>query len=207
MIRIEKIGNEISPDIKIFDGESSFTIARNGLPDPCWYPNIDYYKNNDDITFTIKEEDGDIYLLFNKLYQDVLDGNVFPLVEDDIKRKSIGEIQKIKLSKAEERAEFKRMAKITGLVDNGVIRWHSEDYDEYDIASVLTIERVNKQIEITFSKNKVTELSLVGPMPTYNVRITEVGGRYGFFHTIFVRFRRELQSLKLDEPSKTLLKR
>ena len=72
MIKIEKINNENNPDIIICDGVNSFVIARNNLPDLCWFPELNYYLNNEDIIFTIKEEDGEIYILFKQLYQDII---------------------------------------------------------------------------------------------------------------------------------------
>ena len=40
MIKFKMIGNPQYPDIQISDGINSFMIARNNLPDLCWYPEI-----------------------------------------------------------------------------------------------------------------------------------------------------------------------
>lgn len=202
MIKVEKIGNGISPDIRISDETKSFMIARNSLPDLCWYPEINYFKNDLDITFTIREDDGNIFTLFNKLYQDVIEGNIFPLKEEDIRNKSPEAIKKLKLEKKKERAQYQEDAKRSGLVTNGVISWHSEDYDPYNLASVLTISKINGEIVITFKKNKNNFENLFN-MSTYNVRITESGSMYYLFFVIFVNFRRQLQALEWDEPTIT----
>lgn len=114
MIKVEKIGNGISPDIRISDETKSFMIARNSLPDLCWYPEINHFKNDSDITFTIREDDGNIFTLFNKLYQDVIEGNIFPLKEEDIRNKSPEAIKKLKLEKKKERAQYQEDAKRSG---------------------------------------------------------------------------------------------
>ncbi len=202
MIKVEKIGNGISPDIRISDETKSFMIARNNLPDLCWYPEINHFKNDSDITFTIREDDGNIFTLFNKLYQDVIEGNIFPLKEEDIRNKSPEAIKKLKLEKKKERAQYQEDAKISGLVTNGVISWHSEDYDPYNLASVLTISKINGEIVITFKKNK-NNFENPFSMSTYNVRITESGSMYYLFFVIFVNFRRQLQALEWDEPTIT----
>lgn len=202
MIKVEKIGNGISPDIRISDETKSFMIARNSLPDLCWYPEINYFKNDLDITFTIREDDGNIFTLFNKLYQDVIEGNIFPLKEEDIRNKSPEAIKKLKLEKKKERAQYQEDAKRSGLVTNGVISWHSEDYDPYDLASVLSVSKINGEIVITFKKNK-NNFENPFSMSTYNVRITESGSMYYLFFVIFVNFRRQLQALEWDEPTIT----
>lgn len=197
MIKVEKVDNSVYPNIRISDGIKSFVIARNNFPDPCWYPEINFITNNDDITFTIREEDGDIYILFNKLYQDIIDANVFPLTDRNFKCKTHQEIEKLKQEKQEENEEYKEVARRSGLVNNGVICLHSDDYDEYEYASTLTIKKVDNNIEITFSKNKINHNENFSETPpTYLVRITESGGRYWPFHMVFVKLHRNLQALK-----------
>jgi hypothetical protein len=204
MITVEKVGNTVFPDIKISDGVNSFMIARNNLPDMCWYPEINYFTSTDDITFTIKEEDGIIHALFDKLYQDIIDGNVFPLTKADMENKSLVEIEKLEQAKAKERAKFRREAQERDLIDNGVINWHSEDYDQYEFASILTLKKVDKQITITFSKNKENnDEYFIKNHPTYNVRITESGGRYWPFFVIFANFYHQLQLQELKGLSLT----
>lgn len=203
MITIEKLGNIESPDIKITNGLKSFIIARNNLPDLCWYPNIDYFQNTEDFTFVIKEDDGYIYILFNELYQNIIEGNLFPLTKEHLNNKTPEEVSHLKSETEKEKTRFREEAKRSGLVNEGIINYYSEDYDEYEYASVLTIKKHENQIEINFKKNRKNDEQSFIWIPTYNVRITESGGRYDFFHIPFVTLRRQLQSLELKEDNQT----
>lgn len=200
MIKIEKNNDENNPDIIISDGLNSFIIARNNLPDLCWHPELNYYTNNEDVIFKIKEEDGEIHILFDQLYQDIIDGNIFPLKDSDLIGKSSDEIKKNIEENEEQKSIFKELAKSSGLIKNGVITWHSEDYDEYEFSSVLTIKKLDDTINIIFSKNKISnnENSMLFH-PTYNIRITESGGRYWPFFILFANFRRKLQNIDWEK--------
>jgi hypothetical protein len=203
-MKVKKTGDMSYPDVEISDDINTFTIARKGLPDPCWFPNINAFRNSGDITFTIKEEDGNIYILFNKLYQDVINGNVFPLAESDIRGKSPEEIKILKREKAKDRAELRDKAQKSGLVNNGVINVHSEDYDAYDYASILTIKKEGKHIKIIFSKNKINSESTYMTLPSYHVRITESCSIYSPFEILFTNLHRQLQSLDWEKPNLTV---
>ena len=197
MITVEKVYNGDTPDIRISDATKSFMIARNNLPDLCWYPeNVNSFINSEDVTFVISEADGDIYWLFEKLYQDIISGNIFPLSEEDLSGKTKHEI---KQDEANARKRNIDLAKATGLVslldDNKLISWHSDDYDEYDYAAVLTIMKVQNQIKITFSSNKENLESSQMWVPSHYVRICESGSRYQSFFVVFSHFRRQLQLL------------
>lgn len=198
MITLERVGNESNPDIRIYDETNSFLIARNNLPDLCWYPEINFFKNDSDIVFVITENDKEIYILFVTLYQDIINGNIFPLTEENFRDKSF---EKTKQNMKEENAKYEKTAQDTGLVQSERIILHSEDYDEYNFASVLEIRKSDKKIEVIFKKNKIDSTSSYMQIPTYNVRITDSFGRYWPFNVIFSNFRRKLQEITLKPPS------
>lgn len=201
MITVEKVGNDTFPDIRISDGSKSFMIARNNLPDLVWYPEeVRSFTNSDDITFTIREEEGDIFTLFEKFYSDVIDGNLFPLTNDKLKGKTETEITELVKEKAKEKRQYRKLAKDRGLVRNGIICWHSDNYDQYEYAAVLTIKKVGKQIEIIFSRNNQNLESSQMWIPSHYVRICESGSRYQLFYVIFAQFYRQLQLLDWAPP-------
>jgi len=198
---IKKYGDERYPSIEIHDGVKSFKIGRAEFPDPVWFPEVNAYKNNHDIVFTFTQADKELYELFLKLYKDIISGNVFPLQYNDIIDKTHDEIIRLKRKKDKERFEYKKRAENIGLVKDGVIQWHSEDYDPYEYSSILKIEKVDNQIIVTFIKNKEHQEHSYY-MPTYLVRITESGGIYASTHYFvhFVRLHRALQALDWPEP-------
>ncbi len=196
MITLEKLWDEENPDIRIHDGINSFVIARNYLPDPCWYPEIDYYTNDVDISFVIKKEDNEIYTLFDELYQNIKEGNIFTNINDTINKSS-------KEVKRKGSLYYKGVAQKIGLIQDNKIVIHSEDYDPYDLASVLEIEKANEEFKIVFKKNKINSDFSSMQVPTYNIRIVESYGRYWPYNVIFSKFRTKLQKLNLDDLKNT----
>lgn len=173
MIKFKMIGNSQYPDIQISDGINSFMIARNNLPDLCWYPEIDYYRNSEDVIFTIKEEDELAYSLFLKLYDDINEGRIF----------------------GEDNSKYEGQTPKIGLVKGDEVIIHSEDYEDYDHSSVLVIRKSIDKIDIIFKKSKIILSDSNIHIPTYNIRITESFGRYWPFNVIFTNFHRQLQEI------------
>ncbi len=202
MITITKEGPIEYPDIRISDGEKSFIIARSFTPDLCWIPDFHPLNDTEDIIFVIHENDGEVYHLFETLYNDIITGNVFPLEKEDIQNKTEKEVKIIKEKKAEWRKEHQKIAKERELVKDGIIFWHSDDHDPFETAAVLKIEKLEKEIIITFIKNKENE-DFPQSWPTYAIRICESGSLYGNFFCPFVRLHRELQKLEFSFTNET----
>lgn len=198
MITITKEGNECYPDIRIFDGIKSFLIKRMNAPDLYWIPDFHPLDDNENIKFIINETDGVIYTLFESLYNDVITGNIFPLKMEDIKDKPANEIRRLQNENMEQKKRYQKLAYDTNLVKDNIITWHSEDYDSFESAAVLTIEKNESQIEIIFSKNKDDEYNFQY-RPTYVIRISESWGIYQNFFCPFVILHRQLQALALEK--------
>ena len=204
MITVEKlyINDRFAdePDIRISDGENSFIIT-DRPPDPAWFP--DFKGNpfaaaearNEDFVLAFKESDGEIYTLFNKLYKDILSGNISPLEKRALIGKTAEEVKELKKEKAKERKWYRLMGERTGLINNDVITFVSSDMDREDYASVLKISKEDKEIKIRFSKNKPDpEKSEFEYHPTYLIRISRSWSVHGPFIILFVEFYRSLAS-------------
>ena len=195
MIKITRQGDESYPDIIISDDKRSFLIKRKGAPDTYWIPDYHPLNDNEDITFIINKIDGEVYNIFKDLYYDVINGNIFPLEEEDIQNKSDDEIAKLKVEKEEKKNRNIELAEDTGLVKDNVIYWHSEDADPVETSAVLTIKKYKEKIEIIFSKNKEHE-DFPNNQPTYAIRISDSWSEHESFFAIFVRAHRQLQALE-----------
>lgn len=189
MITVTKESSTDYPNIRISDGEKSFVIIRKNAPDLYLIPDFNAINDNDDIKFVINESDDKIYSIFEILYHDIINGNVFG---------SENETKKLKHKEIEQRKENQKLAQRTGLVKDGVIFWHSEDFDLFELSAVLKIEKHEKGIEITFSKNK-TDKDFLCNWPTYAIRISESWSIYQSFFCPFVRLHRQLQALEVDK--------
>ncbi|MDD2208191.1 MAG: hypothetical protein PHG03_03500 [Bacilli bacterium] len=94
-----------------------------------------------------------------------------------------------------------------GLVTKGIINYNSENYDTHKYVRVLPIKNSGNEIKIIFSKNAPNpDNDYMGMLPTYAIRITEVGGIYGSFHVIFINFHRQLHSLEWEKHTDIPLK-
>ncbi len=197
MITITKEGSKEYPNIRVFDGTKSFLIIRHDAPDTFWIPDYDRINDIDDIKFIIEEKNDGVYCLFNKLYQDIITGNVFDL-ENECVSKSKDETKRLKQENDERMKHWQVLAISTGLVKDGIILWHSDDYDPFETAAVLKIEKYENKIEITFSKSKENEDFPIN-RPTYAIRICENGSRYRYFHCPFTRLHCQLQAMEPDK--------
>jgi len=133
--------------------------------------------------FYITKENYFLYSLFEELYNDVKDYNIFDIdmfdsEEDWLKRKK----DFIENDRYNPRKLFK---------DNK-IEWHCDDFD-YDEAGSFVIEKLDDCYKITFNKCK-DDGSMFAMLASTSVRIRNSGSRYGFFNVIFMRMYNKLRS-------------
>lgn len=130
--------------------------------------------------FYITKENYFLYSLFDELYNDVKDYNIFTIdnfdsKEDFLDRKAYF----LECDRQNPRKLFK---------DNK-IDWHCDDF-EYDKAGSFIIEKLDNSYKLTF--NKCKDDSLFGIMSSYSVRLRNSGSRYDGFNLIFMRMYRKL---------------
>ncbi len=130
------------------------------------------------IEFDISVEDKEVYQLFDKLYDDVINGNVF-----EAKSKTKEKIDRITLYNYDL------------LVDeNKNIVWVSDD-GRFDEVDRMQISKRDNSYRLTFTR---TENQSIGefkdPYAIY-VRLRTSGSRYDPFYIPFIRMYRSLQGL------------
>ena len=166
-------GEYYSFDIKLDEG--TFNILFAGNLDLYWNYNCKYKELNniDTKEFVISRKDGYIYELIEELYEDIINYNLF---SDDLE---YNEDLKKRMKESDESNPRK-------LCNNGIIDWHSDDYDFEEAARVL-LEKEGNAYKITFVKG-IMEYE----RPTFAIRICNSGTRYPYFNNCFMKMYNKL---------------
>ena len=133
--------------------------------------------NNKD--FYITKENYFLYSLFDELYNDVKNYNIFTIdmfdSEDEYLRCQNDFLERDKNNPRK-------------LFRDSKIEWHSDDFD-YDDGSYFVIDKLDDCYKLTFYKSKCDDFIY---SITYSVRLRNSGSRYGFFNVIFMRMYNRL---------------
>jgi len=167
-------------------------------------------------TFIIGKDNYGVWLLFDKLYKEVMSGQVFNPISDleinmlidecELMDEDYHEALKEKILKYEEnkKQELKNGIR-TGLIADDNIIWRCDDFD-IEVAPYVIIEKTNEIYKLTFDVPKFErkldtfEESLLKDKNTISVRIRNSGSRYYYFNGPFMRLFHSLQELATDIP-------
>lgn len=189
MVKVEKIKYEKGYIFKITTDEGTFSITFCG--------NLDLYFNYEcekcilDVpiskTFVITKENYFLYLIFNKLYENIKNCNIYyadsnnEIVDDEESDDFIFSREKLNNELREIEKDNPRR-----LFHDEVVDWHSDDYT-YDETSRLIIKKLEDEFEIKFIKGRTDVLS-----ETFAVRICNSGSRHQPFNVLFMHLYNEL---------------
>ena len=181
MIEIKKYKVDGYYWFDICTDEGIFKIQFCGNLDLYWgYKYRGSIKNIDSSkSFYITKENYFLYSLFDELYNDVKDYNIF------VPNGVIDEERCIDSNKRLMESDLGNPKKV---FNDGKIDWHSDDFD-YDMGSNFVIEKLDDCYKLTFNKSK----ECTGMFMTYSVRIRNSGSRYGYFNMIFMRMYNKLR--------------
>lgn len=129
--------------------------------------------------FYITKENYFLYSLFDELYNDVKDYNIFTI--------DMFNNEKEWLERKSDFLEYDRNNP-RKLFKDGKIEWHSDDYD-YDDGSYFIIDKLDNCYKLTFYKSNCDDYIY---NITYSVRLRNSGSRYGYFNVIFMRMYNKL---------------
>lgn len=139
------------------------------------------FRKTKSIDFDINVEDKEIYGLFDKLYNDVIDGNIF---ETASKKKDRITLYNYNL-----------------LVDeNKNIVWVSDD-GRFDEVDRMKISKMDNSYRLTFTRIENQSIGEFKDPYAIYVRLRTSGSRYDPFYVPFIRMFRSLQGIdeKLDD--------
>lgn len=176
MLTIEKHKNGNDYDvICLKTNEGEFRISFEDNFDLYWtyIPEKSILDSETTHEFTITKENYYIYNVFDKLFNSVKDNKLYSnyLYDNNFKHG---------------RFECFNKNNSYNLFNNGMIEWHSDDF-EYDIASCVSIVKFDDEsFKIIFKRNNIFK--------TYAIRFSNSGSRYEPFNILFMNMYNELKN-------------
>lgn len=197
MLEITKKQSEFGYYFIISTNEGKFEISFQDNLNLCW-KNLyqgSIIEQPESKFFTITKENYYLYLLFEELYTDVKDCNVFRIDEFDVFGcKNVKDVKKLHLEKAKLNNNLKKQEQYNPerLFHDGIIEWHCDNFP-YQEASVVKIKKEEDIFIVDFQKSKNIDRHL-----TYSVRFRNSGSRYDPFNFIFMRMYNKLIDYEPD---------
>ncbi len=147
-----------------------------------------------EIDFNITKENMVIYQLFDELYNDIKNANIYKLSAIELANYSVREIRRYESKKQEKNRLLKASKAYLKLVNDNIITWISDDSlsVNYNTADALRITKENDQFNLLFTYYDY-EPSLVRAISVKNT-----GSRYSPFNSAIFDFFLKLQQYDPD---------
>lgn len=189
-MKLTKKETEFGIDVLLEEDNKKFEIYFAGNLDLYW--NIRSKEESDRHSFTITKENGELYRLFETLYNDIENINIF-----GVDSYTAEEIEELK-----DRYRKYNLSRYNELFDkyNKTITWHSDE-TAYEVSNILKIKKEEDSFEIEFS----IQPHINGYDRDFNspnhipIRFRNSGSMYLPFNYVFMRMYKEL--IKLDDVS------
>lgn len=193
MLKYNKIKTDFGYTINIYDSNKILTITFGGNLDLYWYLSSKEKKEVD--IFEITKENYFLYSLFDILYNDIVNCNLFKVYDEELSFvNSIKELQKIYNRKKELNIIFSEYEEYKRLYNGEYICWYSDDDSIEDANYVKIIKDDDKYILEFFSNFKSNTLWL-----SNTIRFRNSGSRYMPFNMIFMEMYNSLCTSDYDE--------
>ena len=192
MLDITKRKDESGYHFTFDNGEQEFSIFFSGNLDLYWIINnkefVPIYENTSTKEFLITKENYYIYLLFEKLYNEVKNCECFTLYDYELDWCETEEEKQEKIKEKERmNNSLKKDERYKSLFHDNIIEWRCDDFP-YDEASYVTVKKNIEAFKLTFNKSGDGDFMY----QTYGVRFRNSGSRYTPFNVIFMRMYQEL---------------
>lgn len=191
MLEITKQKDEHGYCFIISTNEGKFAISFAGNLDLYW-SNIychNLLEEPNSKFFTITKENYFLYSLFEELYENIKNCNIFTFTEADAlfceNDKEIRD-RKLEIESLNNNLRKREEYNPNRLFKDGIIEWHCDDF-AYEDASILKIKKEEDNFEVIFEKSREENMSL-----TYSVRFRNSGSRYSLFNIAFMRMYNKL---------------
>lgn len=189
-------------DIRIEISEDKhLDILFGGNGDVYWiYDNLEVMDAKEDLmyeSFTIPKTENKLYSIFNELYEDLINCNIFKPETSELWP---GQRKEDELRCKRSNEELKKDYRYNSLVKDGVITWYSdEEYKE--IAEIVRISKVEETILIEFIRqSKRDDLGSLRLPGWYSIRFRTSGSTYTPCDMVFWRHFDNLQNYQ-EEPT------
>ena len=193
------IGEQNLYDIRLTDEEQkgkSLNILYGGNGDLYWLLRSNNENETSYENFSITKEDYDIYKLFDDLYYDIVNTQVFKpsiasideedeLTEEDIEELETQRIKEIEIcqkinSSLKDEQSYKK------LVHDGTITWYSDDSNKEN-SEIMKITKLEDEYLLEFIKQNTKDDKIWNFPGSINIRISNSGSTYAPFNMVFMR--------------------
>lgn len=191
-------------DIRLTDesqGEKSLNILYGGNSDLYWLLKTNKKENTTYETFSISKEDYEVYKLFDDLYYDIINTQVFKpvipeILEEELSEEELEE-ERIKETEDCQRANqyLQKNSSNELLVQDGAITWYSDEFN-IEEAEIFRITKHEDEYLIEFIRQNTDNHGYWRYPGSINVRISNSGSRYEPFNVVFMRHFQELQTFE-----------
>ena len=159
---------------------------------------IDEVYNN----FYITKENPIIYKLFDELYNDIINCDIFKITELDQEMYTKSEIKNKQKKKKELNEWYKNKQDL--LVEDDKIIWHSDE-QMFEYANVVTISKLEEGYLLEFTVPEQPKEELMYRLPgTISIRFRNSGSTYDPFNVVFMRMYQELQKYDREEEQRLI---
>ena len=183
-VKIKRVSNSFNTyDYCLFDGNNAIDIIYGGNLDlymSLRTKELIPYGEETNIEFNISKDNYQLYSLFDRLYNDVIEGEIFTDKDTDYKY------------------NFKDKYFYKLLVnDDKTITWRSDD-EPYDTADSVTIKKDEDSYKLIFTRVSSIEEDYFKNGYSISVRFRNSGSRYEPFNVNFMRMYQGIQSIDPD---------
>lgn len=193
MLTWNKRKTEFGYTIDIYNSNKILTITFGGNLDLYWYLKSEEKREVD--TFEITKENYFLYFLFDILYNDIVNCNIFNVSSiEKIFVYSLKELENLYKSKEELNKKLLSSEEYKKLYNGEYICWYSDDDSIEDANYVKIIKDDDKYILEFFSNFKSNTLWL-----SNTIRFRNSGSRYMPFNMIFMEMYNSLCTSDYDE--------
>lgn len=182
-MKLTKQKTEFGIDVSLEEGNTTFQIVFRGNLDLYWI--IKSSEESDKHSFTITKENYGVYILFDELYRNVEDINIFD------KRRT-------KREKGEDRLYYRYTYNELFDKDNKTITWYSDE-TAHEVSNILKIKKEDESFKLDFS----IQPHISGYDRDFNsphfipIRFRNSGSSYYPFNVVFMKMYNKL--VKLDD--------
>ena len=193
MLTLNKRKTDSGYTIDIFDDKKILTITFGGNLDLYW--NLTSEEKREVDTFEITKENYFLYSLFEILYNDIVNCNLFKVYDEELSfANSSKELQMIYDRKKELNKRFSEYEEYKRLYNGKYICWYSDDDPIEDANYVKIIKKDDKYVLEFLSNKKASTLWLSNA-----IRFRNSGSRYMPFNMIFMEMYNSLCTSEYDE--------
>ncbi len=179
-------------DFKIFFG-GNLDLYWEVIDKSLDYDNYENYENKP-LEFVIDQENMEVYLLFSKLYDDIINKRL-----EEKEESVLDEFLPLETKESLKKSYEKELDDThNSLVKNGVISWHCDE-TYYEASNIVNIELVDDSIKITFIKQVESDYSFPGEI---SIRFRNSGSRYDPFNRLFMAHFNALQNVSVEKDEK-----